>query len=455
MSAGDPLTLSREDLYELVWSKPMLELAKDFGLSDVALAKRCRKLGIPVPGRGYWARVEAGQTPRQPRLRKREDQDRDYSALTFDVPREKVTESDSAPPALAEHAAVHVKIQNIELPGDVDLLRASAVVKRMAVSLKRPWRKEIIWNRGEHRGPTMRLNVSEPAEDRALRICERLAAAADSLGWKFQTPPAPEESRRTYRHEPEPEVPKFGVFMVEGEALSLRVDERQRRIDYVLTESEKAKRRRGVYAYTPRWDYVATGELRVYLSEGDSSYARKTWKDGAKKRVEDDTRAILIAMADEAFRIKADREQQRVWEIERRRQQELELQLSNRRAANTKLVHELEAQAGAWFRAKLLRFYIRAMRREIDDVRLEAKLQDRPVDFIAWAEHYVDQLDPLRKTPHDPDLEEDRPMYRTVGDEVKEAASRMMGLEWQTAWKLRNPDSGTDPTQRVAEDDEY
>jgi hypothetical protein len=95
------------------------------------------------------------------------------------------------------------------------------------------------------------------------------------------------------------------------------------------------------------------------------------------------------------------------------------------------------------------------MRREIDDVRLEAKLQDRPVDFIAWAEHYVDQLDPLRKTPHDPDLEEDRPMYRTVGDEVKEAASRMMGLEWQTAWKLRNPDSGTDPTQRVAEDDEY
>ena len=31
-----PLNLSREDLYELVWSKPMAELAKDFGLSDAA-----------------------------------------------------------------------------------------------------------------------------------------------------------------------------------------------------------------------------------------------------------------------------------------------------------------------------------------------------------------------------------------------------------------------------------
>ena len=48
------LTLSRQDLYELAWSKPMVELAQDFGISNVALAKRLRKLGIPLPGRGYW-----------------------------------------------------------------------------------------------------------------------------------------------------------------------------------------------------------------------------------------------------------------------------------------------------------------------------------------------------------------------------------------------------------------
>ena len=86
--SGDPLTLSREDLYELVWSKPMTELAQDCGLSDLALAKRCRKLGVPIPGRGYWARVAAGQTPRQPALRKRADEVMDYTALTFDAPRE-------------------------------------------------------------------------------------------------------------------------------------------------------------------------------------------------------------------------------------------------------------------------------------------------------------------------------------------------------------------------------
>src|SRR5690349_19734784 len=77
-----PLTLSREDLYELVWSKPMRDLAADFGISDVGLAKRCRRLGIPVPGRGYWARVDAGQQPHRPKLPKREPHWFDDGALT-------------------------------------------------------------------------------------------------------------------------------------------------------------------------------------------------------------------------------------------------------------------------------------------------------------------------------------------------------------------------------------
>ena len=41
-------------------------LAKEFGISDVGLAKVCRKLGVPVPGRGYWAKKVAGRVvPRE------------------------------------------------------------------------------------------------------------------------------------------------------------------------------------------------------------------------------------------------------------------------------------------------------------------------------------------------------------------------------------------------------
>jgi hypothetical protein len=50
---------TREELYEIVWSSPMREAAKQFGISDVALAKTCRKAGIPIPPRGFWLRPDA------------------------------------------------------------------------------------------------------------------------------------------------------------------------------------------------------------------------------------------------------------------------------------------------------------------------------------------------------------------------------------------------------------
>jgi hypothetical protein len=90
-----PLKLSREDMYELVWSKPMRDLAKDFGISDVALAKRCKSLGIPVPGRGYWARVDAGQELHKPKLPKREREWGDDHALTVPAALAETEENDA------------------------------------------------------------------------------------------------------------------------------------------------------------------------------------------------------------------------------------------------------------------------------------------------------------------------------------------------------------------------
>ena len=51
----------REKLYEEVWAEPVTKVAERYGISDVAIAKVCRKMNIPVPGRGYWNKVNNGQ----------------------------------------------------------------------------------------------------------------------------------------------------------------------------------------------------------------------------------------------------------------------------------------------------------------------------------------------------------------------------------------------------------
>jgi hypothetical protein len=55
------LSLTREQLYELVWSKPMQHIAKEYGVSDRAMAKLCARNQVPVPPRGYWAKKSSGQ----------------------------------------------------------------------------------------------------------------------------------------------------------------------------------------------------------------------------------------------------------------------------------------------------------------------------------------------------------------------------------------------------------
>ena len=60
--------LTREELYTRVWEVPMRTLAPQLGLSDVGLAKICRKLLIPRPWRGYWREKETGRRGRAPKL---------------------------------------------------------------------------------------------------------------------------------------------------------------------------------------------------------------------------------------------------------------------------------------------------------------------------------------------------------------------------------------------------
>lgn len=54
---------TRQALYDQLWSKPKTVVAAELGLSDVGLGKICREANIPIPPRGYWARVTAGQKP--------------------------------------------------------------------------------------------------------------------------------------------------------------------------------------------------------------------------------------------------------------------------------------------------------------------------------------------------------------------------------------------------------
>ena len=70
-------SLTRNELYELIWTEPMTKVAPRFGLSDVGLAKVCKRYDIPRPPVGYWAQKQVGKEPDRTPLPPAEDNTRD------------------------------------------------------------------------------------------------------------------------------------------------------------------------------------------------------------------------------------------------------------------------------------------------------------------------------------------------------------------------------------------
>lgn len=65
---GREIKIGRAELFERVWSLPMSKLAEGWGISGNGLKKVCRWVQIPVPPRGYWAKLKAGHRLKRPSL---------------------------------------------------------------------------------------------------------------------------------------------------------------------------------------------------------------------------------------------------------------------------------------------------------------------------------------------------------------------------------------------------
>jgi hypothetical protein len=50
--------LSRKELYDHVWSKPISTLSKEHDLSELELRKICKEYQIPLPFQGHWSKLK-------------------------------------------------------------------------------------------------------------------------------------------------------------------------------------------------------------------------------------------------------------------------------------------------------------------------------------------------------------------------------------------------------------
>lgn len=467
------LTLSRRDLYELAWSKPMAQLAKDFGISDVALAKRYRAVDVPVPPRGWWAKKAAGNDlPRTP-LPKYRTSETAAEALpphgsTRRAPKEVLRdgpepqvhfglpdcstkpvddEGTGEPP---EHTALRAKLNAALVTPCADLLTSCAAVRRTAIAQRQPRRGEISFAKGERSGPILDVRASNVVLERALSFADTFLRSAELLGWSLVAPPRPEslphdEGRRSVASGPETKPkrePMIGQLLVEGERVPFVIEERLREEPREPSAAELAREKREYRYHARRKSPIPTGCLLLARIDSDAwGRGRKSWYERSPGGLEERIPDILTAFLELAVELKARRQKRERQERERQEAERRQRELEERRAQNAELISQLEMQAGAWFRARMLRTYVRALRRHGS---LNVAVNGKPFDFVGWAERYINAMDPLHDAARVPELSRDERGWRAV-DPFKEELSRLSGHDWVKSLKFATNPSADEP----------
>lgn len=130
-----PDNLTRKNLYDLVWSKPMVEIAKEYGFSDRGLAKLCERNSIPVPSRGYWAKKQAGKKVSKAPFLEFEDKASETQILirkaTFvkSIIKENAEEDTSVTPAPIQQAMEQEKLSQNQIKVSKTLHNPHQIIK--------------------------------------------------------------------------------------------------------------------------------------------------------------------------------------------------------------------------------------------------------------------------------------------------------------------------------------
>jgi len=344
--------LTREELYDLVWSEPMSTVAPRLGISDAALGKICRRLRVPRPGVGYWQRKEAGKRDPRPRLRPLPAGTEEWEF------RWRPRLPEAAGP-VAEQRLFESNNENRitvpERPG-----RYHPLVQQIRVALE----SQEDADRAGKPVPCFGIEVSRKSRQRALRIMDSLIKALESRRMSVSLDRA---RNRT-------------LVDVRGVAVGIQLEER----------FKQAEVRPG------RWKRVETGQLALKI-DGWNRDLRQTWADGKKQRVENCLNSFVVGLVASA---EIRRERERKTQEREREERERRLRAEEERRQERleqKRVAEIRQQAADWEEAERLRAYAAAVRSALAEP--DGLLGPSSQAWFEWAEEYISRLDPLVDPP--------------------------------------------------------
>jgi hypothetical protein len=376
------MQLTRRELYDLVWARPMTKVAAELGISDVGLHKVCDKHRIPVPGRGYWAKVAAGQRPLKAHFREIIDQSLDRIEFVG-------SPLQSLPPAVAEaHEKAKAAAASAAPPMPIKAnegLHPLLELTRKAADKAKPNASGFVTLGGTK---VVAAVITRAAVDRMLVVLDLLVCAAEARGYKFVHGP---------------DTPHF---VIDSETISFSVEEKQDRVRHQITEKEQKaldrwqvdnERRKRLRQWIsdwdkpkiPEWDHVPNGLLTIALDKNNRCDGlRRRFSDIKRCKLETMIDSILVGAATCAASIKAQREEaerrHHAYQEQEKRRVEIERQNRLEQKRREFLAHQIDLFEDA----RRIETFVTAYTEQHPVSDLPESCQR----LIEWARHYAQRL---------------------------------------------------------------
>lgn len=379
---------TRAELYQLVWSEPLRKLSKRFGISDVALAKRCRAASIPLPGLGYWAKKEAGKPVFQPALPPRglgqsdfieigPGERRGYAEADEELFRTTLTPPEPFPDGLPEVMARARQIVG-KVRASSSLAKPHPVVAKLLEDDEQRREKQ---RSSPYASSFYAPIFDSPFEKRRLRFMNGLLLAVARAG-----------GRASLRGK-------------EGQELGVTIGDTH--LSFTLGPLKPPPA-----AYPPK-QLPATEKMKLQLGWYEPPpEIRALWADGDGQVLEDQIEEIaasLCAYAEWAYRWGIQRRYE--YRVERKRELEERIRKQREEAerkerariekAAAERREKLMSDAAAWRRASEIRAYVEAQIARWS-VNVDAETLSALQAWAEWALGQADQMDPLRRSPPSP-----------------------------------------------------
>lgn len=338
-------TLTREELYERVWTTPMSRLAAEFAISDVGLKKICARHDIPTPPRGYWAQMDAGRAPARPKL----PVSKDRAPIELRVAT--TDEHDAGVQDVLALAIVEAKRPENRVSVS-DRLRSPSEPVREAKDLLKDASPDDL---GILECPSgcLDIRVSRAQLPRALRIADALVKAFERRGWEVAV-----QSDGTFVH-----VDDLPVALTIEE--SLETFELPPKPEITSSYSFHYNRRE-----TGR---RPSGHLTVAIRETHHLWhhnQQRNWRGSEKRVLEERLTDVIVGMLKFSSAVKADlaeKERKALEEQDRKRQVQAALDEQQRLRAvlaqeKSRVEHLLD-QATRWRESQSVRLFIEEARK--------------------------------------------------------------------------------------------